>query len=135
MHAPTVKIFIFLVGRFTNRPPLCTIIVRFPGGASPSPTGCFFVRGNSSVFGMSRAVSLRLGLARVLTVHRTVIHSARAASLHPLPQFLIFTVGAIHESPAFMSDNRLFFGRRQANSASLRGKFASQKLPLPYRFF
>ena len=28
-------------------------------------------------------VSLRLGPARVLTVHRTVIHSARAASLPP----------------------------------------------------
>ena len=31
--------------------------------------------------------SLRLGHTRVLTVHRTVIHCARAASLrHPLPQ-------------------------------------------------
>ena len=53
--------------------------------------------------------SLRLGHARVLTVHRTVIHFARAASLrHPLQEILTFTVGAIHESPAFVCGMRLF---------------------------
>ena len=28
-----------------------------------------------------------------------------------------------------------FFGGMQANSALLRGKFASQKLPLPYKYY
>ena len=59
-------------------------------------------------FGMSR-VSLRLGHAHVLTVHRTVIHYARAASLrHPLPQILKFSVGAIHESPVLVHDDLSF---------------------------
>ena len=41
---------------------------------------------------------LRFGHAHVLTVHRTVIHSARAASLRPL-QKLFYIAGAIHELP------------------------------------
>ena len=74
---------------------------------------------------------MRLGHAHVLTVHRTVIHCARAA---PLPQgegywfvcrnkenepqnFIIF--GAIHTSPVFTYDNRSF----------REGK------PLPYGFY
>ena len=52
----------------------------FSGAPRHSPTGWFFIYGNLFVFGPSR-VSLRLGHAHVLTVHRTVIHCARAASL------------------------------------------------------
>ena len=35
--------------------------------------------------------------------------------------------------PLFVLWDAFVFGRMQANSASLRGKFASQKSPLPYR--
>ena len=62
---------------------------------------------------------MRLGHARVLTVHRTVIHFARAASLrHPLQEILTFTVGAIHESPVFVCGVRLFFAGRRGRRAS-----------------
>ena len=43
--------------------------------------------------------SLRLGHARVLTVHRTVIHYARAAPLrHPLPKPLHSSLFTLHSS-------------------------------------
>ena len=76
-------------------------------------------------------VSLRLGHAHVLTVHRTVIHYARVASLRrPLQKILNFSVGANCVRPPLCAIC-VRFGRMQENSASLRGKFASQNRPSP----
>ena len=58
----------------------------FSGGASPSPTGWSFVRDMRSF-------------------------SAGRPGGRPLQEIFIFPVGAIHESPAFIIDNRLFSKR------------------------
>ena len=47
-------------------------------------------------------------------------------------RLLFIRMGDFH---FFTNDNLFVFGSIQANSALLRGKFASQKLPLPYQSF
>ena len=86
---------------------------------------------------------MRLGHAHVLTVHRTVIHYVRAASLRrPLPQSLIFTVGAIHSSPVFCLQYAFVFGTSRAPSPTAKfniyrrgdSLFARFCLQLPFVF-
>ena len=47
-------------------------------------------------------------------------------------RLLFIRMGDFH---FFTNDNLFVFGSIQANSALLRGKFASQKMPLPYQSF